>query len=176
MCNKGCTALEGACPFCKIPGTRVHSATKFVGAITHTPDDSQIRADFAREFRNVPHIAAIARQPKAPRRTIQEAIDSGRRYQRAKEQLEQKQITGVEFKNVAQREAFTDVDAFTLRFGTRQFNKLEDTIVDSAHELMNSAKDLLHLVGCTADTSMAFTKVRKEYEQSIGRFTEVYMF
>ena len=171
MCNSFPQAITGACAWCDIPGVRVHSATKFIGAITHTEETSRHRTNFRTEFQGFPSVAAIAERPKAKKRKLREALESGRVVKRAKKQFEDGIISRTELNRIQKEEPFTDVDAFSTRFGNR-FNKLKDTIIDHAHELLNGTKDALHLIGNVLNSSMAFTKARKDTEHGYGRFTQ----
>ena len=173
MCNKGVGALEGACPWCKQKGCRMHGTTKYIGAITRTPSDSQHRQHFKEEFKNVDSssswkdIKKMHDDRPPGKMTINEAIASGRRMKRARED---DTLTATAVKEKQKQEPFTDVDAFSERFP--EWNKLRRTVVDPAHEIMNLIKDILHLSTSSRDSSMAFTKARKEEEQKNGRFID----
>jgi Ca2+-dependent lipid-binding protein len=169
MCNKGVGAIEGACPWCKIAGMRMHGTCKYVGAITHTPRNSPLRKAFrdAHKKSKLQEMQVMHEKTAAPQRTIQEALASGQRMKRKKKS----DASQAEVKQMQKVEPFTDVDAWSTRFyRDGLWNKLEQTVVDPAHEIMNLVKDILHLISSAPDTSMTFTKKRKLEENSNGRF------
>lgn len=169
MYNKGVGALEGACPWCKIKGMRMHGTSKYVGAITHTPRNSALRETFHNAHQNskLEEMQVIHKQTAAPQRTIQEALASGKRMKRKR----QSGASLAEVKKMQKEEPFTNVDAWSTFFHSDgSWNKLEQTIVDPAHEILNLVKDMVHLISSAPDTSMAFTKKRRLEENANGRF------
>ena len=170
LCNKGVGALTGACPWCTQGGCRMHGTTKYIGAITHTHTRSPLRQRFQQEFKDTvswTNIQDMHRATPPGQMTTDEALRSGRKMKRAREGSD---LTATELRNLQKEEPYTDVDAFSTRFPG--WNKLRRTVVDPAHELMNLVKDILHLIVSMKDTSMAFTKARKEEEAKNGRFMD----
>ena len=146
--NAGVGSLVGACPWCKREGQRAHSKTCYAGAVTKTSKTSttgqQIRREFEAAFQQGPESIQILAHAKPPlKRTSREAIESGQRVKRAKEQL-----TKTRYAEVKKEEPFFDVDSFSRQFGPN-WAKLDRNIVDPAHELCNLLKDILHLIGNT---------------------------
>jgi hypothetical protein len=176
LCNKACGALEGACPWCRQQGIRMHNTTKYIGAVTHTPVDSVHRQNFASEFKDYKNAATkqqlidLSKARPAQQRTCAQAIASGHRMKRARGS----DMTKAALAQLQKEEPYTDVDAFTTRFqkNGKMWNKLDKTVVDPAHELMNLVKDVLHIISSLKDSSMAFTQARRAEEKSNGRFVD----
>lgn len=148
VCNAGVGAYEGACPWCKRKGHRAHSKTCYTGAVTKISKTSsmgkKIRREFKAEFEHGPEaVKELATDVPPAKRTLKEALESGRRVKKAKQELNKTQ-----YKEVKKKEPFYDVDAFSKQFGPT-WNKLDRNIVDPAHELSNLLKDILHLIGNT---------------------------
>ena len=176
LCNKACGALEGACPWCRQQGIRMHNTTKYIGAVTHTPTDSVHRQTFASEFKDYDdddikqQLIDLSKARPAQQRTCAQAIASGRTMKRARSDNMPKTALAT----LQKGEPYTDIDAFTTRFhkNGKIWNKLDKTVVDPAHELMNLVKDILHIISSLKDSSMAFTKARRAEEKSNGRFVD----
>lgn len=154
----------------------MHNTTKYIGAVTHTPNDSVHRQNFASEFKDYANadtkqqLIDLSNARPAQQRTCAQAIASGQRMKRARTG----NMSKTALNQMQKDEPFTDVDAFTTRFNKNGeiWNKLDKTVVDPAHELMNLAKDILHITSSLKDSSMAFTQARRAEEKSNGRFVD----
>ena len=170
MCNKDVGSLCGGCAWCKIEGVRVHNKTAYLGAIRHTSKTSvlgkRLRREFAEEFKELPEVADLASLNPPAKMTVHEAVQSGRRVKRARETC-----TKAEYERIKKKESFTDVDAFTSKFGV-EWNKQLRNAVDLAHEVKNLVKGIVELIANIPNSGMSWTKERARRErEEYGRFT-----
>jgi hypothetical protein len=142
----------------------MHGSARYLGAITHTPTNSPLRAQFKKEFKLLPDIAALGQQRPAPM-TDDLALSIGQYVAGQRAVLNKSN-----FKKLKSQQPFHDVDAFSKRFPG--WGKLKRTVVDPSHEIWNFTKDTGHLLGNTKNKNMQWTKSAREEEAKIGRFLD----
>lgn len=72
---------------------------------------------------------------------------------------------------VCKAQSFYDTSVWCQYFSNWRDSQLENTVVDASHTLQHLVIDTFEIIGQPKDSSMGFTKARREEEQKLGRFT-----
>lgn len=153
--GKQSPAYVGACSQCRLVGVRLKGAavTIYPGAITHTKVDSDVRRRARKEFAQIPPLLRYTKEAKAAPMTHEDAVASGRR---------------AESSGNVDNETHHGVSLYVTMLG--YFDLGRQVINDPMHEIANTVKDVLHLL--MGRGGQRFTTVRRNVEQSFGRFID----
>ena len=154
-------ATNGACIQCQVTGIwcpHLHTSI-YPSSITHTPINSTLRTQYVTIFEGVPAMAEMARSGPPATMTIAAAKESAVRASSDDLTTNEKKLEPYRGPNV-----WTELLPY--------FNIVLMSINDPFHEIANTVRDIFNLLRSSNKKSkgMHFSKARKDFERSIGRF------